>query len=100
MAPKQIVGSFGVFTQLFVVVALVVSYGIGLIFQATNVPDEVFYHLMVSINGFFVILQSILLLINYVPESPNSLISKNKYEQAKEVIGLFTLSEYVEQVFK
>jgi hypothetical protein len=32
LAPKQIIGSFGVFTQLFVVVAVVVSYGIGLIF--------------------------------------------------------------------
>ena len=30
LAPKQIVGSFGVFTQLFVVIALVYSYGIGL----------------------------------------------------------------------
>jgi hypothetical protein len=49
------------------VVALVFSYGIGLIFQATNVPDLIFYHMMVSINGFFVIFQSILLLINYVP---------------------------------
>jgi hypothetical protein len=69
-----------VFTQLFVVVAVVVSYGIGLIFQATGVDAVVYYHLMISIIGFFVILQSILLLVDFVPESPNSLIAKNRYE--------------------
>ena len=37
VAPKQIVGSYGVFTQLFVVVALVVAYGLGLIFDANDV---------------------------------------------------------------
>ena len=35
LAPKQIVGSFGVFTQLFVVIALVYSYGIGLAMEVT-----------------------------------------------------------------
>lgn len=95
LAPKQVVGSFGVFTQLFVVVALVVSYGIGLIFQATNVADYTFYRLMVGLNGITLLIQTVLLLSNYVPESPNSLIAKNKSEEAKKVIGMFTLPEYV-----
>lgn len=42
---------------------------------------------MVGINSIFIILQSVLLLVNYVPESPNSLIAKNKNEEAREVIG-------------
>lgn len=67
LAPKQVVGSFGVFTQLFVVVALVVSYGIGLIFQATNVGDFVFYRLMVGLNAITLLIQTVLLLSNYVP---------------------------------
>ena len=79
LAPKQIIGSFGVFTQLFVVVAVVISYGIGLVFETTGVDRAVFYHLMVSIIGFFVIFQSVMLIINFVPESPNSLIAKNRY---------------------
>ena len=95
LAPKQVVGSFGVFTQLFVVIALVVSYGIGLIFQATNLDDFTFYRLMVALNGITLLIQTILLLGNYVPESPNSLIAKNKTEEAKKVIGMFTLPEYV-----
>jgi hypothetical protein len=31
LAPKELVGSFGVFTQLFVIIALVWSYGFGLL---------------------------------------------------------------------
>jgi MFS family permease len=80
LAPKQIVGSFGVFTQLLVVIALVVSYALGLIFTAVDVGPFTFFRLMVGINAIFIILQSILLLVNYVPESPNSLIAKNKNE--------------------
>jgi hypothetical protein len=82
------------------VIALVVSYGIGLIFQATNVPDYLFYRLMVGLNAITLALQTVLLLANYVPESPNSLIAKNKTDEAKKVIGMFTLPEFVEQVYK
>jgi len=35
LAPKQIVGSFGVFTQLFVVVGIVISYSLQLILAST-----------------------------------------------------------------
>lgn len=37
LVPKQIVGSFGVFTQLFVVIAVVISFSIGLILTAADV---------------------------------------------------------------
>jgi hypothetical protein len=55
---------------------------------------------MVSLNSILIIIQSVLLLINYVPESPNSLIAKNKNEEAREVIGEFILPDFVEQTFK
>lgn len=37
LAPKQIVGSFGVFAQLFVVFGIIISYAMGLIMQKQNV---------------------------------------------------------------
>lgn len=80
LAPKQIAGSFGVFTQLFVVIALVLSYALGIIFTAIDLDAFVFFRLMVGINTIFIVLQSVLLLLNYVPESPNSLIASQKYE--------------------
>lgn len=78
LAPKQIVGSFGVLTQLFVVIALVISYGIGLILNASAVDHYTFYRLMVGLNAIPIIIQSILLIVGYIPESPNSLILKNR----------------------
>jgi MFS family permease len=98
IVPKQIVGSFGVFTQLFVVIALVVSYGIGLILNALDAAPFVFYRIMVGLNAITIIVQSILLIINYVPESPNSLIAKNRIEEAREVIAQFTVSQYVDSI--
>lgn len=95
LAPKQIVGSFGVFAQLFVVFGVIISYGIGLIMQKTNVNAFVFYRIMVSINAVLIIAQSILLLVGYIPESPNSLIRKNRNEEAMQVIAMFTVASHV-----
>lgn len=95
LAPKQIVGSFGVFAQLFVVFGIIISYGIGLIMQKTNVSAFVFYRIMVSINAVLIVGQSILLLVGYVPESPNSLIKKNRNEDAMQVIAMFTVPSHV-----
>ena len=100
LVPKQIIGSFGVFTQLIVVFAIIISYGLGLILQKTNVEPFVFYRIMVSINAVMIVAQSLLLLVGYVPESPNSLIRKNKNEEAKEVIALFTVTSHVEKAFQ
>jgi MFS transporter, SP family, sugar:H+ symporter len=99
LAPKQVVGSYGVFTQLFVVVALVTSYGLGLILQALNASPFVFYRIMVSVNALLIIVQSILLLVGFIPESPNSLIRKNRTEEAKAVVALFTKPEFVDEAY-
>ena len=78
LVPKQIVGSFGVFTQLFVVLAVCIAYAMGIVMNAAHVSDYPFYRIMVGANAILIVLQSILLLVNYIPESPNSLIAKNK----------------------
>ena len=41
----------------------------------------------------------ILLLVDFIPESPKSLIKDNKPEEAKEVIGMFVTKSYVDKVF-
>ena len=83
LAPKQIVGSFGVFTQLFVVVGIVISYSIALILTSVNASPFVYYRVMLTTNAVTIIAQSILLLIGYIPESPCSLIKRNQNDQAK-----------------
>lgn len=78
LCPKAVIGNFGVFTQLYVAVGLVIAYGIGLILVETNVGPDAFYHIMVSVIAVIQIFQSIMFLIDYVPESPNSLLAKGK----------------------
>lgn len=67
LAPKQVVGSFGVFTQLFVVVGICTSYSLGLILTSIGADPFVYYRVMVTTNAITIIAQSILLLVNYIP---------------------------------
>jgi len=65
-----------VFTQLFVVVGLVISYGTGLILTKLGVHPFIFFRIMMTFTAVTLVIQSILLLFDYVPESPFSLIKK------------------------
>lgn len=74
---------------------MIISFGVGLIMQKTNVQPVAFYHIMVSVNAILIVIQSLLLLVGYIPESPNSLIRRNKNEEAMRVIEEFTVASYV-----
>ena len=100
LCPKQIVGVFGVFTQIFVALALVVNYGIGIILKKMEVSSFVFYRIMVSYDALLIILQSFLLIVDYIPESPNYLIKIKKNNQAKETIALYTVPSHVDKTFE
>ena len=80
LCPKEVLGSYGVFTQLFVIVALVFVFGMGLAFDSASLAAEDFYRLMVSMVGVFVIIQSVLLVLGFIPESPNSLLARGRRE--------------------
>ena len=95
ICPKQIVGVLGVFTQLAIVFGTIITYAIGLILTKVNVSPMTFCRVMQSYVAVLLVLQLILVFIDYVPESPNSLIRKNKNEKAKEVIAMFTLPSFV-----
>jgi MFS family permease len=77
LSPKQLVASFGVYTNLFVVVAIVICFTLQIIFEdAIHLAAEPFWRIIWAANSFVIVIQSILLLVNYVPESPNSYIMK------------------------
>jgi hypothetical protein len=67
LAPVEIQGQFGAFTQLFVVIAQVVSYALGVIFADTNADSEIVWRFMFSFTEVTVIFQSIMLIFNFVP---------------------------------
>ena len=83
ICPKQIVGVLGIFTQLFMIFACVVNYAVALIMTKVGVSSIVFARVQLSWGGCLNILLVILLIIDFIPESPKSLIRKNKNDQAR-----------------
>ena len=77
LSPKQIIGSIGGLTNIMIIIGIIFSYGIGLAMK-DNANNEAFYRIMVTMPAFFIIVQSLALILNFIPESPNSLIKKNK----------------------
>ena len=75
--------------------ACVVNYAVALIMESADVSAEVFCRVQLSWGGIFSVVLVILLLIDFIPESPKSLIRKNKNDQARDVIALFIVPEHV-----
>jgi hypothetical protein len=44
------------------------------------------------------LLQLIFIAVGFIPESPYSLIIKNRREQARDVLSIFYEEQYVEQI--
>lgn len=74
LVPIEIQGSFGAFTQLFVVIAVVLCYLFGVIFTVTEAYGGFVWRFLFSFTGGTALLQLILLVTNFIPESPVSLI--------------------------
>ena len=55
------------FSQLFALIGMVFVFAIGLILDAIEVTPTTFFHVIVTVNCFFVLLQSLLLLVDFIP---------------------------------
>ena len=78
IVPKQIRGSYGVFTQLFVAIGTVVSYALGLLLTKVSTDAFVHYRVIMLASCIVTIVQSAMLVTGFVPESPCSLILRGK----------------------
>jgi MFS family permease len=97
LSPKQLVGSFGVYTNLFIAVAISLCFLLQVIFQqAVDLAPEPFWRIIWLIPAIPVIIQSALLLSGFVPESPTSLLVTGRREEAREVLSQFHKEEYVQ----
>lgn len=75
LAPKQLVGSFGVYTNIFIAGSISLCFVLQVIFQqAVNLDPEPFWRIIWLFPAIPVIIQSVLLLAGFVPESPTSLL--------------------------
>ena len=79
--------------------ACVVNYAVALIMDKVGVTSIVFARVQLSWGGCLNILLVILLIIDFIPESPKSLIRKNKNDQAREVIAMFIVPDHVENIY-
>jgi hypothetical protein len=89
IVPKEIAGKYGVTTSIFSVLGSAVTFALGLILNAANASPFVFYRVITLFDSLLIIFQSILLLASFIPESPASLIAKNKLDEARDVINQF-----------
>jgi len=66
-----------------------VPFGYNTILLKKGLDQMVRWRIIVTANSLPIVMLIILILMRFIPESPNSLISKNRHEDAKKVIGIF-----------
>ena len=102
LTPKELGSRFGVYPQISVVLGVLVSFLMGVIYtnvfdiSSTTYPSslsnwqwETAWRVQLGIPLLPSIFQLFFILIGYIPESPHSLIIKNRKETAREVLSLF-----------
>ena len=68
---------------MFILIGIIYSFGFGLILDFGGLKDHSFFYIMSTVNVPFLVIQLIALLVDYIPESPNSLLANKKSEAAK-----------------
>lgn len=63
----DIQGSFGALTQLFVIIAVVLCYFFGVVFQVNNVDGQFIWRFLFSFTGITAIIQSLFLIFDFIP---------------------------------
>lgn len=109
LTPKELGSRFGVYPQVSVVLGVLVAFTMGVIFsdsyginkntqQLDHWQWETFWRVQLGIGLVPSVLQLFFIAIGYIPESPHSLIVKNRKETAREVLALFYEDSFVDQM--
>jgi MFS family permease len=111
LTPKELGSRFGVYPQVSVVLGVLVAFLMGVIYTncfnivATTIPSqlqqwqwEICWRVQLGIPLLPSLVQLFFIAINYIPESPHSLIIKNRKDTAREVLSLFYEESYVDQL--
>ena len=112
LTPKELGCRFGVYPQISVVLGVLVAFTVGMImtnafnfqwlsptqFDISEDDAQIFVRIMLAIPLLPSIIQLIGVAIGYIPESPASLLLKNKREAAKDVLALFYEDDYLTQI--
>ena len=118
LTPKEIGSRFGIYPQIAVVLGVLAAYTTAMIItncfdyqflptdervsqiSIENWQSEVFWRVMLIISVLPGLLQILMVLVGYIPESPVYLIEKNRNDKAKEVMSLFYKEEFVDMALE
>ena len=111
LVPKELGSRFGVYPQISVVLGVLVSFVVAMIMTdvfglqsnsslVTEEQAEIFWRVMLALPAVGPILQMIFLAFGYIPQSPYSLIVRNRRENARDVLALFYEQEYVNLILE
>ena len=77
-----------------------VAYGLGVIFTVTNVNEGFMWRFMFGFPIITIVTQSLLLIVNFVPESPVSLMEDKREMECREVLAMFNYPEQMEPALR
>ena len=106
ICPHCVSGSLGAFTQLAHILGVTFCYFVGMIFYFTEgkeqgySQDEFVVRFQLSITSVLILMQLVCMIIEYVPESPSSLIIARRMDKAREVLVLFHGEDHIEELMK
>lgn len=98
LVPMDLHGSEGVISQVLIVFGYVINYILKVAFTVSEVNLEFSWRFIFGLSGIPCLIQMILLIINYIPESPMSLVQNGKMDEARQVLGMFNIPEVLNDV--
>ena len=114
LVPKEFGSRFGIYPQIAVVLGVLVAYTTAMIitncfgyeFLHSNYEPlidwqaQTFWRVMLGIPNLPGLIQLLLVVTGYIPESPTYLIKKGKRDEAKKVLGIFYKADYVDKILE
>lgn len=76
LSPKDVVGNYRVYNQLFFVSGIFFAYVYGTILTKSGVPDHIKWRLVFGFNFVTLMILFINCVFGFLPESPKSYIRK------------------------
>lgn len=95
LTPIDLRGSKGVFSQIMIVVGIVIAYFFKVILTVSHANHEFYWRFVFLFSGVAPLIQFFMLVFNFIPESPMSLVEQGRIKEAREIIEMFNVKEVV-----
>ncbi len=83
ITPIDLKGSKGVFSQIMIVVGIVIAYFFKVVLTVSHAHPEFYWRFVFAFSGIPPLIQFFMLVFNFIPESPMSLVEEGRMKEAK-----------------